>query len=153
MKKLTLRRGPYWLWIAIVFVLKLAAITAIMTYPNERWIPKYVDMPLALCFIIAVMARLRDAGRPIWLGAVPLFFFMFVLPFVLGFAAGPSKAQLALDAFAAVDWLWLSPVGTFTVIIIVGLLRSRSLSPGTSNWAEFSDPTAAPERQRIEPRF
>jgi hypothetical protein len=145
-----LNRLQYWIVIPALLALKLAFAAAIISFPREVWIARYVDVALEMVILIAVVARLRDAGRPAWLGVVGIVFFGIVVPLGLAFATLPSQMHRP-GALPDVPGVWIGTVGVLAVVIVVGILRTRR--PSGADWSEFSEPTATPEPKRIEPRF
>jgi hypothetical protein len=139
--RLVLGRRPFWIYVAIGMVLKIALVVVMSVAPQSFDYLKHADTWLMLALAYVVGARFADVRWPRWLGITLVVVITFIVPVVLVLLrpTNPNlQSENAMDRIP--DLAWVSSVALVILLVTVGLKRSSAERPPGDSTAPAPTP-------------
>jgi hypothetical protein len=125
-RHLTLGRGPYWILVAVLVVLKVGVVVGIDAAPQAYPVLRHVDTAIIAVLAIVVAGRFADIGWPRWLGIVFVLLIAVLLSIALFLLSPRIPVATSSPLDVVPDLAWISTVLFVILLIVAGVKRGRS---------------------------
>ena len=124
-------RRKYWIFVAVMLLMKLTIIFAIHVEPSSLWIAGDIDTGIAAGLATAVGGRFADAGWSRWLGVGLVIMIVVTFPIIIAFPALSDIAGASNPLDAMPSLLALATVAMLALLVVAGIPRSVEADPST----------------------